>query len=171
MLPVTRTTPTTGRPEAPPDPVDQGRTAGQHRDADGSDKPPAAGEPPAAGTAQGTDHANGADRTGTHPYPEVPHQRPSGPARPAEQGKHPDQAALTRIPWEYQGTNSDSTRSAYLSSPTGKPHLGPLGSEGTQPAKGEPEALPHDVARYLSTGDRLVVHGEAEALEMLAWMR
>jgi hypothetical protein len=114
----------------------------------------------AAGTAQGTEHANGANRTGTHPYPELPQQRPSDPARPAAQGEHPDQAALTRIHWDFQGTSSDiysnGTRSAYLSSPSDMTHLGPLGSEGAQPTKGEPAALPHDAGRYLSTGERQV---------------
>jgi hypothetical protein len=124
------------------------------------DKPQAVDRPSGAGKPPGTEHASGTDRTGTHPYPEVPQERPSDPARPGEQGHHPDQAAVTHLHWEYKDTESDiysdGTRSAYLHSPTGKPHLGPLDSEGTGPAKGGPAALPPDVGRYLSTGDRQV---------------
>jgi hypothetical protein len=124
------------------------------------DKPPAAGEPPVADTAQGTEQASSADRTGTHPYPEVPQLRRPDAAPPAEQGSPPGQTAFSHLHWEYQGTNSDvytdGTRSAYLYSPAGKPDLGRLGSEGAEPAKGDPAALPDDVGRYLSTGDRQV---------------
>jgi hypothetical protein len=87
----------------------------------------------------------------------VPQQRPSDPARPAEQGEHPDQTALTHLHWEYQGTNTDvytdGARSAHLYGPTDRAHLG---SEGAEAAKGDPAALPAEVGRYLSTGDRQV---------------
>jgi hypothetical protein len=138
------------------------------------DRPQGTGKPQGGDTLPGTakatgsekphgaEHANGADRTGTPPDPEVPPQRPPGPARSAEPGKHPDGTAITHIHWDFQDTNNDiytaGARSAYLYSPTGKPHLDdPLGSEDGDAAKWSPAALPQDVSRYLAAGDRPLV--------------
>lgn len=123
-------------------------------------KQPGVDKAPDAGRPQGAEHANGVERAGAHPYPGGPQQRPSDPAREAETGKHQDGAAITHLHWDYQGTNTDvytdGTRSAHLYSPTGKPRLGHLVSEGAEPAKGDPAALPAEVGKYLSTGDRQV---------------
>jgi uncharacterized coiled-coil protein SlyX len=45
--------------------------------------------PPRLDTPAGGEHVNGADRTGTHPYPEVPPQRSAEPGRPADSSDLP----------------------------------------------------------------------------------
>jgi hypothetical protein len=78
----------------------------------GTDEPQSVDGISGADRPQGTEHANGADRAGTHPYPEVPSQRPSDSARSVEPDRQPDETGVTHLHLQDQAARTDGAPTA-----------------------------------------------------------